>query len=271
MKIESGAFEGALNAFCGDWLLANPRARVVASGMVGSKQGWREVPYVPCPAGAAELANGMVAVPLGDGRQLLIAAGVSHEAAASGFPDVMRGEETQIVGAVPAFGPNLAVLPGTHSKWAQIENGTIVSFATFMTGELYDTLVHHSILGRVMRLGGAPDHAGFASGVRAGQEAPGELLNRLFSARTLGLFGRLSEDALASYLSGLLIGTEIGSARAMGLLETAPLLLGSTMLVEHYARALQICGFSPNNGPADCAASGMARILHTRLNTALPV
>ena len=271
MKVENGAFEAALSDFCGDWLTLYPNAQLVASGMVGSKQGWREAPYIHCPASAADLASGIVSVGVHGGRRLFIIAGVSRGGGTTGLPDVMRGEETQIIGAISASGEHLVVLPGTHSKWVRVENSTIVSFATFMTGEVYDTMVKHSILGRLMHHGDAPDNDGFARGVAVGLEAPGELLNRLFSARTLGLFGELSHNALASYLSGLLIGSEIGSARAMGYLEPEPILLGSTMLVELYVRAMRICGISPICGPTDCAASGMARILHTRLNTALPV
>jgi 2-dehydro-3-deoxygalactonokinase len=261
MQLESGAFAAALDAFCGDWITAHPQARLIASGMIGSKQGWCEAPYCPCPAGAADLAAGLAHVALPDGRQLAIVAGVSYTDSATGVPDVMRGEEAQIIGALPANGRHIAVLPGTHSKWAWIEDGAIMSFASFMTGEIYATLVKHSILGRLMRHDAAPDPAAFERGAAFGLEAPDALLNRVFSVRTLGLFGELSDHALASYLSGLLIGSEIGAARSMRFSGRAPVLLGSADLVRLYARALRIAGIAPCIGPTDCAASGMARIL----------
>ena len=137
---------------------------------------------------------------------------------ADGVPDVIRGEETQILGQIeraPAAGAtrHAVVLPGTHSKWAFVEGGRIVWFATFMTGEVFGLLKEHSILGRLMT-GDAPDAGAFARGLAYAPGGPGGLLKRLFSVRTLGLFDRLPASAGASYLSGLLIGSELGEALA---------------------------------------------------------
>jgi 2-dehydro-3-deoxygalactonokinase len=130
---------------------------------------------------------------------------------ADGVPDVMRGEETQIVGEVgDRPGRHLLVLPGTHSKWALAEDGVITWFATFMTG-VFAVLKEHSILGRLMQ-GEVDDHAAFERGLAYARTGRGGLLRRLFSARTLGLFDVLPESAIASYLSGLLIGSEIEEA-----------------------------------------------------------
>ncbi|MBL8385485.1 MAG: 2-dehydro-3-deoxygalactonokinase, partial [Burkholderiales bacterium] len=172
MKVDGGGFEAALEAFCGDWIAAHPQARLVASGMIGSKQGWREAPYCPCPASAADLAAHTIDVPLARGRHLTIVPGVSCVDPASGVPDVMRGEETQVFGALPASGRHLAVLPGTHSKWVWVEDGAIVTFASFMTGEVYAALTGHTILGRLMDLDAPHDEAAFARGVAYGLEAP---------------------------------------------------------------------------------------------------
>jgi len=264
MKVPGGAFEAALEAFCGNWLRAHPAARLVASGMIGSQQGWREAPYCPCPAGLAALAAHTVDVALAGGRALTVLPGVCFTDPATGVPDVMRGEETQIMGALPGAGAHLAVLPGTHSKWAWVEDGAIVSFASFMTGEVYAALVGHTILGRLMQADAPPDEAAFARGVAYGLEAPAVLLSRLFSARTLGLFGPLDAARLPAYLSGLLIGTEIGGALAMRGRPDSVTLLGSAPLVARYRDALATAGISGTQGPADCAAAGMARIARAR-------
>lgn len=264
MKVEGGAFEAALEAFCGDWLRAHPAARLIASGMIGSKQGWREAPYCPCPASVSALAAHTVEVPLAGGRALTVLPGVCFTDPATGVPDVMRGEETQIMGALPGRGAHIAVLPGTHSKWAWVQDGAIVSFATFMTGEVYAALLGHTILGRLMQADAPPDAAAFARGVAYGLEAPASLLSRLFSARTLGLFGTLDAARLPAYLSGLLIGTEIGGALAMRGRPQRVTLLGSAPLVARYRDALAAAGISGAEGPADCAVAGMARIAGTR-------
>ncbi len=139
-----GDFAGALDALLGDWRHESiPR---LACGMIGSRQGWIEAPYVECPAAAASLARGIVETP---DRALTIVPGLVDRDD-EGVPDVMRGEETQIVGAVAGdASPTLAVLPGTHSKWAIARDGAIASFATYMTGEVYAVLREHSILGRM--------------------------------------------------------------------------------------------------------------------------
>ena len=260
MKVEHGAFEAALEAFCGDWIAAHPQAQLIASGMIGSKQGWREAPYCPCPASAADLAAHTINVPLAQGRLLTIVPGVSCVDAASGVPDVMRGEETQVFGALPATGRHVAVLPGTHSKWVWVEDGAIVSFASFMTGEVYAALTGHTILGRLMKLDAPHDEGAFARGVAYGLEAPQQLLHRIFSARTLGLFGALSEAALPSYLSGLLIGSEVGAALDMHTSTGKVTLLAGAELATLYARALTLAGVEAFVGPADCIVRGIRHI-----------
>ena len=118
--------------------------------MITSRQGWVEVPYCPCPAGSDEIARALWRHETGAGRTIHFVPGLSI-VGADGVPDVIRGEETQIVGEVgDAPGGRLLVLPGTHSKWARSEDGRVVWFATFMTGELFGVLKEHSILGRLM-------------------------------------------------------------------------------------------------------------------------
>ena len=217
LRVEAGDFAGTLAAAIGDWLADAPTAPVIASGMIGSRQGWMEVPYATCPAGLPELALGLGRVPGPDGRAVHIVPGALRAASGGEFPDVMRGEETQIMGDLAARPRGAAryVLPGTHSKWAWCEEGRLVGFATYMTGELYDVLRRHSILGRLMS-GDAPDDDAFGQGLdrarRSAGAPPGRLLHDLFSTRTFGLVGTLPGSALASYLSGLLIGGEILAA-----------------------------------------------------------
>ncbi len=227
----AAAFEQAFNAVTGDW----PVLPALACGMVGSQHGWREAPYAPCPADAAVLVKH--ALQLSD--RLWILPGLMHDA---GQPDVMRGEETQIVGAI-ALHPELAahaclVLPGTHSKWARVEAGRVTGFATHMTGELYALLRQHSVLARLMPADGAvpPFSQAFLAGVDAARKQ-GALGHQLFAVRTLGLFKRLPPEQLPDYLSGLLIGHEIGHELAAGAPEHLAL-VGDPALCERYALAM---------------------------------
>ena len=148
MAVPEHRFEAALRSLCGDWIDAH-RGPLLASGMIGSRQGWVEAPYLPCPATRDAAAARLVAVPLAGGATLHIVPGLVCTGA-DGQADVMRGEETQILGAVPADSPRtLVVLPGTHSKWASVERGVVRDFTTCMTGELHEALVRHTILGRL--------------------------------------------------------------------------------------------------------------------------
>ena len=261
LKVGDGDFAGVLLAAIGDWLDPGAPVPILASGMIGSRQGWREVPYVPCPAGVGEIAAGLVTVALPDGRPVHLVPGLLRPAGAGGFPDVMRGEETQILGELASAAARCFVLPGTHSKWAWAAGGRIERFATYMTGEVYDVLVRHSILGRLMQ-DGAPDDDAFAAGLaraRAGAAAPaGELLHDLFATRTLGLTGALPATGLAGFLSGLLIGAEV--LAAAGQAGGAVTILGSGTLAPLYRRAMAEFGLDARVGAADAAAHGLHAI-----------
>ena len=246
-------FEAAFAAICGDWLAQAP-VPVVAGGMVGSAQGWHEVPYLPCPAPLTALPQGAERVTTALGHPILIAPGLIHSPAGTP-PDVMRGEEIQIAGAIAGHPDRQAratlILPGTHSKWAQVEGGAVIGFETHMTGEMFALLRDHSILGRLMSdapLDEPARNAAFLRGVaEAARPDAGGLTHQLFGTRTLGLTGQLPGEALAGqlpgealadYCSGLLIGHEIcaGLAARSG----GPLLLvGSTALCARYDSALR--------------------------------
>ena len=198
---------------------------LLMSGMIGSRQGWREAAYLSCPAGASEIACNLQTVdadnPALSRLAIKIVPGLNF-ASPTGMSDVMRGEETQIIGALKAINDRhgLFVLPGTHSKWAQVDNGAITQFRTYMTGEVFSALLDHTILGKLARTRDF-SATGFAEGLDVAQRnqagpdsTAGGLLNLVFSARTRVLNGDLSECATASYLSGILIGAEILSAKA---------------------------------------------------------
>ena len=224
------------------------------SGMVGSRQGWAEVPYASCPAGAAEIASGLREVRWGD-RRAWIAPGLSSRDAA-GVPDVMRGEETQILGVLDELPASAWIcLPGTHSKWVEVRDGMIVRFSTHMTGEVFAVLKTHSILGRMMR-DEPTDLQWFAAGVRRAQDAGG-LLHHLFGVRARGLFGEVPEEASASYLSGILVGHELVAARSAA---TAVFLLGAKPLVELYQHALRQFGRDATILDPDAVVRGLFQL-----------
>lgn len=229
---------------------------IVLSGMITSRQGWHELPYQTCPAGADALARALHRVDEPDLGQLHFITGLAWTSP-DGIPDVMRGEETQIMGQDDLVAGEAVVLPGTHSKWVAVEDGRIVRFRTFMTGELFAVLAAQSILGRLMTEG-PEDPAAFARGVRLGLAGTG-LLGQLFSARTLPLMGLLPETAVRDYLSGLLIGTEIAEVTAFER-PTAVVVIGSDALARRYATALDQAGIRHRPGHRDAAYRGQWRV-----------
>ena len=256
MGVAEGGFEGALQDAIGPWL-ADGERHVLLSGMVGSRQGWVEAPYLPCPAATADLARALVPIPFG-AAEILLVPGLSATDPA-GVPEVMRGEEVQIMGALdPGCGDMTVCLPGSHSKWVGVTNGCIEGFSTYLTGEAFAALRGHTILGRLMQPDAPPDPEAFRRGVvRSGD--PGGLLHHLFGVRTLGLFTQLGKAAAASYLSGLLIGHEVRAAAPSH--PAAPVLLvGDGSLCELYACAIGQCGGSARLAQPDAAAQGLALI-----------
>lgn len=252
LSVTDGDFAAALRAAIGPWLAAGER-RVLLSGMIGSRQGWVEAPYLQCPAGAADIAGALVRVPF-EGADVLLVPGLSDTDAAS-TPEVMRGEETQIIGVLANTAEATACLPGSHSKWAQVAHGRITSFRTFFSGEAFAALRGATILGRMMN--DAPhDPLAFERGL-ARAEDPGHLLNHLFGVRTLGLFHRLTADESGSYLSGLLIGHEVHAALPKG---ATVHLIGAAPLCALYARAITRSGGTPVIEDSEAAARGLHSI-----------
>jgi len=232
---------------CGDWMQEH-RLPMIASGMVGSRQGWKEAPYLDCPATLKQAAHQLTALTfehpdLGK-HKIYIAPGLKCTDA-NGQTDVMRGEETQIWGAqLPPS--SICVLPGTHSKWIWLDGqGDFQNFKTFMTGELYSLLTQHSILGRLMEI---PEtnvplkKDVFLRGVTLGIAGHAEVIHAVFAARTAGLMGQLGASELPDFLSGILIGAEIGSVSLDAVSKVH--LLGEGGLCERYGQAFQQQGVS---------------------------
>jgi 2-dehydro-3-deoxygalactonokinase len=254
LSVGNGNFEEFLRTEIGPWL-AEGEKKVLLCGMIGSRQGWVEVEYLPCPAGISDLANAVVQVPF-SGAEVRLVPGVMGSDAA-GVPEVMRGEETAAMGILDAYGgAGLVCFPGTHSKWVQLSECKIKSFTTSMTGEIYSAVRKCTILGRMMTSDTAVDKSAFHGGVVRSAD-PGGLLHHLFGVRTLALMGQLKEEASASYLSGLLIGHEVRAAMVTG---EVVHLAGTEMLSGLYAQAIEACGGGAKVENEDAAALGLAAI-----------
>ena len=200
LSIPSGGFPAAI-AEIRERLGDKP---LLLAGMVGSNRGWKEAPYVACPAGIDELAAKLVWA----GEREAIVPGVSY--IGEGRADVMRGEEVQLLGAAAAglVGPNALVChPGTHNKWASLNQGRIHDFRTVMTGELFSLLKEHSILADL--LGGAVDANDVFKGAARHAIFNESLPAELFSIRASVLLGQMKKEDAASFASGLLIGTDV--------------------------------------------------------------
>lgn len=255
MALGGATFPEVLTAIACDWVRDHGPLPVLLSGMVGSRQGWVEAPYARCPAGLSDLAAALADVPVrpGFGRIAIVPGVLKDDEAA---PDVIRGEEVEVLGALARLGvaDGLFVLPGTHSKWVRVKDGRITTFATYMTGEVFAALRGHTILGRLMEEGAVSDD-GFRRGVEAaaGLDGPGSLLGRLFSLRALGLTGRLAGADSADMLSGLLIGAELRDAAAGA---EAFTLVANPALAERYARAATFLGLPHARAPEGCGPAG---------------
>ncbi|MGI9421871.1 MAG: 2-dehydro-3-deoxygalactonokinase [Hyphomicrobiaceae bacterium] len=242
LSVSNGAFADVLASAVKNLGISDRELPIVLSGMIGSRQGWVEAPYVPCPASLQTIADRLVRIEADPSQVITLIPGLETQSS-DGVPDVIRGEETQIFGAMAGLGTNDAefVLPGTHSKWVSVRNGDIIAFRTFMTGEVFAALRSHTILGRMAS--GPEDDSYFETGVEASSAAgpPGDLLHQVFSARTLALFDKLPGSGVATYLSGLLIGFEIRAAAAAN--QPIHVMAGST-LGELYVRAANVIGLA---------------------------
>jgi 2-dehydro-3-deoxygalactonokinase len=266
-----GQFAHVLNSLTSVWQERYGPLKTLLCGMVGSTIGWVEAPYLPCPAKPDQLADACKSL---EGGRVHIVPGLSCRNRFNA-PDVMRGEETQVLGALRLTqslgqGRRLLCLPGTHTKWAVVEDGVIHEFFSAPTGEVFAVLNEHSVL--VRNHGGAHDRSdstAFRAGLAAFNGFPqGQLLHRLFECRARQLAGELTAPAAESFLSGLLIASDTyGALQLMaGPITAKPItLIGSPDLTQRYASALSLNGCASQQLDGSTAAlAGLAQI-HRRI------
>lgn len=247
------------------WIEAHGPLPLVLCGMVGSRNGWVETPYVPCPSDAGTWCAGQAHFE-SDGLMIRIAAGLSCTNRLSA-PDVMRGEETQIFGALAkqpelARGRQLFCLPGTHTKWVCVEDGRIGEFLTVLTGELFALLRDHSMLARANAVSGTPGE-GFAEGLaRHASLGAADLTHALFEARSRQLIMGASKEWALAWLSGVLIASDVHGALGLFGSSEQVVLIGESALTGLYAEALRrrdtdvLC-----LDGGDCALAGLRSLL----------
>ncbi|MDB5842534.1 MAG: hypothetical protein JWQ23_4486 [Herminiimonas sp.] len=248
-----------------DGLLAElklDRVDVIMSGMVGSRNGWREVPYLEAGQSLPRLSQAMHEIDAGrPDLRCRIVPGYRFSNAA-GVPDVMRGEETQVLGALSlAATDGWFLLPGTHSKWVLVQDGSIRDIITFMTGELFALLKHHGTLASLMKEDESTVPAAFEAGLEAARH--GGFTHLAFTCRALVVTGAMPAAHASSYLSGLLIGAEMQEIRARaGAAGRMPVqLIGSPALAARYVDALEIFGMAPSVWQPDDVYVAALRVL----------
>jgi 2-dehydro-3-deoxygalactonokinase len=214
---------------------------VLICGMAGARQGWVEAPYLKTPTRLDALHEGAIRVDAA--ADIRILPGVAQ--ARLDRPDVMRGEETQLLGMIEPDFTGLVCIPGTHSKWVRIETGNLIEFSTYMTGELFSVMSQHSILIHAVDAGGSlpRDSQPFRDGAAAAQAAPTGLTASLFRLRAAQLLGFEQRSDGAARLSGLLIGAEIADAARRHGARQALRLIGAGGLGGLYEVALREAGF----------------------------
>ena len=254
LSVKDGAFEAVLESHIGSWDKSLP---VIASGMITSRQGWIERPYVDCPASAADLAKAIHEHKTNSGRTIHFITGLHLKSATIGH-DVMRSEEVQVFGSLDS-GAHHFVTPGTHSKWIDVTGNRITKFATYITGETFSLMRNHSILGRLMK-DDADDAKAFSRGVEKAFVDPAGLLHSLFSVRSLALFDALKPEQLSSYLSGIIIGTEVAHATLSNDRSAKYVVLASPNIGMRYLRAMKIAGLDVDYGDPLSIVKGEALI-----------
>jgi 2-dehydro-3-deoxygalactonokinase len=256
LAVKDQAFEAVLESHIGSWDKALP---VVASGMITSRQGWIEMPYAECPAGLSDLAAHIKLHTTRSGRSIHFITGM-HYKSSSISHDVMRGEETQVFGSMES-GANHFVAPGTHSKWIDVAGNKITRFSSYMTGEVFALLRAHSILGRLMS-NDSDDEGAFIKGVDKALADPAGFLHSIFSVRTLGLFSDMRPEHLASYLSGIVIGTEVAHATVNNDRAAKYMVLASAGIGARYVKAMTYAGLDAMMGDPVAVIKGEAAVAH---------
>lgn len=257
--VVDGQAEAAFAQAVAPWLDDGAPDSITLCGMAGARDGWVEAPYADCPADAPQWSARSVRFDW-RGVPVSILAGLACSGT-DGAPDVMRGEETQMFGAcaldpILAQGRRLFVLPGTHNKWALVDNGRVAAFRTMPTGELFALLADRSTLGAPAGDDPAAQDAGFAEGLEKGGE--GRPLTALFAARSMRLRAGRSADWARGYLSGLLIAAEVAEVRDFLGDAAGMVMIGDSGLADRYAQALGRYGAQPRRMDGDaCALAGL--------------
>jgi 2-dehydro-3-deoxygalactonokinase len=252
----SPKFEQTLLELIANW--RHPGMRILLSGMITSRNGWIETPYLPCPAKPGDLYNHSIGVELED-LQLNFLPGVCQSGPGV-MPDVMRGEELQLLAIGPQTGTELLVLPGTHSKWALIDSSSIIAFRTIPTGELFEVLLAHSLIGALAEKGDWSRRP-FIEGVEAGYRHDA-ILGQLFSCRSSVLLDNRTPAESRTWLSGLLIGREIREGIALHAGEVGFVrLVGSAKLCELYQAAFEYLNVRCQTEQRNAAMLGYRQIL----------
>lgn len=248
LNVSDNSFAAILDVVCGEWIKSWPNIPVLMCGMIGSRQGWREAPYLTGKIGPTDLANGLTEID--DHRcDIRIIPGLEGRSFGGG-PDVMRGEETILVGAMAQGAPQtgLYCLPGTHSKWVEVSNGEIGRFSTFLTGELFSLLCEKSVLTALIKTGSgktrAETDAAFLRGVELAFNGEG-LSHQLFAIRASVLIGEIEGWATRHVLSGVLIGAELASVNQHICAAAEDIIILATGEIgTSYEKALNSLGFS---------------------------
>jgi 2-dehydro-3-deoxygalactonokinase len=244
----AGAAAETFFSLVNDWDALHGPVPAVLCGMAGSTIGWRNVPYLACPIRPDAIASSTLRFEAG-GRTIAIAPGLSCRNRLIA-PDVMRGEETQILGALRcepklAKGSHLLCMPGTHTKWVVLDEGAVQHFLTGVTGELYDVLHRHSVLVRAPEMGEVIGGPAFVDALEQTKLHPdAELIHLLFGTRSRQLMGELKNKDAGAYLSGLVIGQDVAGAARLFRPELAAskhvVVIGTPRLSELYTTALKM-------------------------------
>lgn len=264
-----GAGEGASVPDCAGrfaaavtpWDKAHGVLPAVLAGMVGSSIGWREVPYLKCPAKPSAIADAAARFEA-DGRAIAILPGLSCRGK-TGAPDVLRGEETQILGALRLHpqltkGRHLLCLPGTHTKWVAVSDGAVSQFQTALSGELFELLRRHSVLARDSGEVDGQSPA-FALGLESARQKA-DLLHLLFSARSRAVTGEMAKEDAASYLSGLVLGKDVATALALFDVDGPVQLICTPLLAALYGKAL--AAYDVKTAVIDGDRAALAGLVH---------
>ena len=271
LKINHTQYIDVFDQLLGSWIKEHGSIQIIAAGMIGSRQGWMEAPYLDCPAGPEQLAQNLTYLKINsklidNPLSMAIVPGIQYFE--NGIPDVMRGEETQVAGLLwSQHQVGLCILPGTHSKWVFINEGRIESFTTFMTGEIFSLMEKHSIVNRLM-VGKSFNRDDFLFGCKQSLNSSYGFLKQIFSARTMGLFDKVKPRGIHSYLSGIVIGNEIKDGldnyyKNTSYKEKTVILNGGISLCNLYKIAFEIAGVKVKLEKNNLVAKGLFQISQT--------